>query len=425
MGSESMNRRKFFSHAIKRSVLMMAPAMLIARTAGGVQQEQQQPVPMKTQTAQHNSDKQRVTLFLCGDVMTGRGIDQILPYPGSPEIFESYLQDARSYVDLAEKTNGPIKKPVPYNYIWGDALAEFERVAPDLRIINLETSVTTSNRYWRGKGINYRMHPRNIECLSAAGIDGCALANNHVLDWGYQGLTETLATLELANIKTAGAGVDAEQAGAPAIFDLPGKGRIILFSCAEPGSGVPYNWYASTDRAGINLFHELSSKTVDRISRQISAVKQKNDIVIVSIHWGSNWGYEIPAGHRRFAHELIDKADVDVIHGHSSHHPKGIEKYRNKPVIYGCGDFINDYEGISGHETYRGDLSLMYFVTMNVVTGELVQLELVPTQIKHLRVNRATPADAQWLNAMLNREGSRLHTQFSLHADNTIHLKSA
>jgi poly-gamma-glutamate synthesis protein (capsule biosynthesis protein) len=418
-----MNRRKFLNHAIKRSLLLMSPAALQAQPHDQIIQNRQQATGMKAHPAIPASEEPQVTLFLCGDVMTGRGVDQVLPYPSSPEIFESYLDDARSYVDLAEKANGPITKPVPFSYIWGDALTVFERVSPDLRIINLETSITTSNRYWRGKGINYRMHPRNIECLSAAGIDGCALANNHILDWGYQGLTETLATLQQANMKTAGAGVDAEQARAPAIFDIAGKGRVILFSFAELHSGVPYNWYASKDKAGINLLENLSENTVQQISEQIKAVKRENDIVIASIHWGSNWGYAIPGGHHRFAHGLIDNAAVDIIHGHSSHHPKGIEIYRNKPVIYGCGDFINDYEGINGHEEYRGDLSLMYFVTLNLISGELVQCELVPTQIRNLRVNHASTTDARWLAEMLNREGGQLNTRFSLHADNSIHLQ--
>jgi poly-gamma-glutamate synthesis protein (capsule biosynthesis protein) len=213
------------------------------------------------------------------------------------------------------------------------------------------------------------------------------------------------------------------QAQAPAIFDLPNKGRVILFSFAERNSGVPWNWYASTDRAGINLLPDLSESTIEQIAQQTRAVKQDKDIVVASIHWGSNWGYQIPAEHRRFAQGLIDHAGVDIIHGHSSHHPKGMEIYRNKPVIYGCGDFINDYEGIHGHEEYRGDLSLMYFIAMNVGTGELTQLELVPTQLARLRVNHATTTDARWLAAMLNREGSRLNTQFSLHDDNTIQLK--
>src|SRR5574340_1657497 len=76
-----------------------------------------------------------IKLFLCGDVMTGRGIDQILPHPGNPALYEGYMKSAAGYVELAEDANGPIPKPVDYPYVWGDALAELELQKPDLRII--------------------------------------------------------------------------------------------------------------------------------------------------------------------------------------------------------------------------------------------------------------------------------------------------
>lgn len=88
----------------------------------------------------HGSDE--ITMFLCGDVMTERGIDQILPGAGTPELHEDYVSDALTYVELAEKANGPIPRPVDFGYIWGDALAELKRRALDVRIVNLETSVT-------------------------------------------------------------------------------------------------------------------------------------------------------------------------------------------------------------------------------------------------------------------------------------------
>ena len=116
-------------------------------------------------------DSTLITMFLCGDVMTGRGIDQVLPHPSNPVIHEPYMKSARGYVELAIRANGPIPQPVSFAYIWGDALAELERIGPDLRIVNLETSITNSNDYWEGKGINYRMHPENIPCLTAAKID--------------------------------------------------------------------------------------------------------------------------------------------------------------------------------------------------------------------------------------------------------------
>lgn len=121
-----------------------------------------------------------VTLFVCGDVMSGRGIDQVLPHPGDPALHEPYMRSASGYVELAERANGPIGRRLDYATLWGDALAEWQRTRPALRIINLETAVTTSSHAWQ-KEINYRMHPANLPLLTAAGIDVCVLANNHVL----------------------------------------------------------------------------------------------------------------------------------------------------------------------------------------------------------------------------------------------------
>ena len=131
-----------------------------------------------------DGDDPLVTLFLAGDVMVGRGVDQVLPHPSHPRIHEAFLHSALDYVSLAEARTGRIAKPVDFAYIWGDALAEFDREAPDVKIINLETVITISEDYWRHKAIHYRMHPDNIACLAAAKLDCCVLANNHVLDWG-------------------------------------------------------------------------------------------------------------------------------------------------------------------------------------------------------------------------------------------------
>jgi poly-gamma-glutamate synthesis protein (capsule biosynthesis protein) len=114
--------------------------------------------------------------------MIGRGIDQVLPHPSDPRLYEPVLQTALGYVALAVATHGPIPAPVDFAYIWGDALDAFTRMAPDVRIINLETAVTTSDTYWPDKGIHYRMHPANIPCLTAAQIDCVILSNNHTLD---------------------------------------------------------------------------------------------------------------------------------------------------------------------------------------------------------------------------------------------------
>ena len=229
-------------------------------------------------------------MFLCGDVMTGRGIDQILPHPSPPAIYESYVRDARDYVKLAEKKHGPIPRQAESGYIWGDALNLLERMAPDARIINLETSITASDDYWKGKGINYRMHPRNISCLTVAGIDVAVLANNHVLDWGYAGLKETLQTLKMAGINSAGAGRSLAEATSPAVLDIAGKGRVLVFGVGSETSGIPDSWAATPGRPGVDLLPDLSDETVLSIQKRIRAVKHPGDVVVASIHWGRQLG---------------------------------------------------------------------------------------------------------------------------------------
>ncbi|MBE9554790.1 MAG: CapA family protein, partial [Proteobacteria bacterium] len=225
-----------------------------------------------------------------------------------------------------------------------------------------------------------------------------------VLDWGHEGLLETLASLEAAGIKTTGAGRDIKQAEAPAILEIPGKGRVIVFSFGDVSSGVPRNWAASADRPGVNLLPDLSNGTAARIAGQVKGVKRPGDVVVASIHWGENWGYEVPSRQRAFAHALVDLASVDIVHGHSSHHPKGIEIYNGKPILYGCGDFLNDYEGIEGYEQFRDDLVLMYFASIDPENGRLVELKVTPLQIRNFRLNRPTQKDADWLRNVLDRE---------------------
>ena len=193
-----------------------------------------------------------VRLFLCGDVMTGRGIDQVLAHPCEPTLHEDFVASAKDYVSLAEQANGPIPRHLDASYVWGAALDELDRMRPDARIVNLETAITDSDDYVR-KGINYRMSPENAGCLCAAGIDCCALANNHLLDWGRRGLLQTLATLQRLQIKTAGAGRNVSEAAAPAALDIANKARLLVFSFGSVTSGIPRNWAATKNHPGINL----------------------------------------------------------------------------------------------------------------------------------------------------------------------------
>lgn len=350
-------------------------------------------------------------LFLCGDVMTGRGIDQVLPHSVEPTLHEPYMLDARGYVQLAEEAHGAIRRPIDFGYIWGDAIKELTRVKPAVRIINLETSVTTSEAYWQEKSIHYRMHPANIPCLLAAGIDCCVLSNNHTLDWGYDGLLETLGTIENAGILFCGAGRNAAEAARPATFVIADDNRVLIYGYGGRSSGVPPSWKARADRPGVNYLARMNASAIDRMVAEIRTTSRPDDIVVCSIHWGGNWGYDVPGEQIELAHRLIDEAGVDIVHGHSSHHVKGIEVYNDKLILYGCGDFLTDYEGISGYESYRGNLTGMYFPTLDRTSHRLVGLEIVPMTVERFQLRYASDDELSWLEAILSRESRRFGSQ--------------
>jgi poly-gamma-glutamate capsule biosynthesis protein CapA/YwtB (metallophosphatase superfamily) len=360
-----------------------------------------------------------LTLFVAGDAMLGRGIDQILPHPGDPHLVEPQVASATTYVELAEESNGPIPRPVDFSYVWGDARAEIDAASPDLRIVNLETSITKSAQPLP-KGINYKMSPDNVGCLTAMRIDCCVLANNHVLDWGRSGLLETLATLQHAHIACAGAGCTLREAAAPAILPTRSGARVLVFGFGAATSGVPADWAAGKDTPGVNFLADLTDREIARVAKAVGDAKRPGDLAIASIHWGGNWGYRVAAAQRRFAHALIDSARVDVVHSHSSHHPKGIEVYRQKLIIYGCGDFLNDYEGIKGYEEFRDDLAVAYLARCSASSGALLDLTLLPFQIRQFRLNRVSVPDLAWLRTVLDRESAKFGTRIARAEGNTL-----
>jgi poly-gamma-glutamate synthesis protein (capsule biosynthesis protein) len=266
------------------------------------------------------------------------------------------------------------------------------------------------------------MSPENGAVLAAPGIGCCVLANNHVLDWGREGLRETLATLDRLGIPGTGAGNNQTQASAPAILPIGNASRILVFGFASGSSGVPPDWAAGAGQSGVNLLPDLTGATVAHIAGLIAATRRSGDIIIASIHWGSNWGYAIPEEHRRFAHALISEASVDLIHGHSSHHARGIEVCNGKLILYGCGDFLNDYEGIGGFEAFRGDLALLYRATLRVADGTLRRLIMVPFRIRRFRLGRASERDAGWLREAMDREAGRFGAHVSMTSDGQLEL---
>jgi poly-gamma-glutamate capsule biosynthesis protein CapA/YwtB (metallophosphatase superfamily) len=360
-----------------------------------------------------------VTLFLCGDVMLGRGVDQILPYAGHPELRERHVRDARDYVRLAERHNGPIPAPVDPAWLWGDALDLLD--AADVRVVNLETSITESGEFTPSKAIHYRMHPANVAALTVARPDVCVLANNHVLDFGAAGLEETLDTLARVRVTVAGAGRTAEEACRPAAVPIGSDRRLLVYARGMPSSGIPPSWAATDSRPGIAFVDEPSDSAAAQLAERVRRDKRRGDIAVVSVHWGSNWGYDVPGAHVRFAHALID-GGVDVVHGHSSHHPRPMELHHGRLILYSCGDFVDDYEGITGYEQYRDDLRLAWLVAIDTATGNVDDVRIVPFRARRMRLEHAPSPDRAWLCTTLDRISASFGSQVTPGPDGTFRL---
>ena len=156
----------------------------------------------------------------------------------------------------------------------------------------------------------------------------------------------------------------------------------------------------------MNLIEQTDSHAVESIASRIGRERRPGDVAIASIHWGGNWGYGIARSHRELAHRLVDEAGIDVVHGHSSHHPKAAELHDGRAILYGCGDLINDYEGIEGEDEYRPDLSLLWLLTLRP-DGRCAALEMMPYRIARFRLDRPSGEDRRWLGERLDRECGR------------------
>ncbi|MFW6175447.1 MAG: CapA family protein, partial [Acidobacteriota bacterium] len=186
--------------------------------------------------------------------------------------------------------------------------------------------------------------------------------------------------------------------------------RVLVIAAATTTCGVPGSWEATERRSGVFLLPDPPERAAAAVREALESVRRPGDVAVASIHMGGNWGWEVPRSQRRLARALIDEAGVDVVHGHSSHHVKGVEVHAGRLVLYGCGDLLTDYEGIGGREEYRGGLALLYFPTLDPSTGALRSLEMTPVTTRRFRLERCDREETRWLAETLTREGEPFGT---------------
>ena len=319
-------------------------------------------------TLQQHSIKSEITVGFMGDVMLGRNVSD--------------------YLDTHKN----------YTFLWNAIVPILKN--NDFNIANLETTFTEWQEAAQ-KTFTFKSNPIHVQALKEANIGIVNLANNHILDFGKQGLEDTIKTLDSMHIQHAGAGSTLQQAQAPVFFESKGISFALLgITDNEP------EWLAAHHKAGTNYI-PIDKSSLLPLTQQIKELKKKVDNVIVSIHWGPNWNIRPPEIFRNFAHTLI-RAGADVIHGHSAHIFQGIEIYKNKIILYSTGDFIDDY---AIDEKLHNDRSFLFLISFTQKGPE--SLRLIPIIIKNMQVTKAPYATARAMFKKIQSLSQELNTSIS------------
>ena len=323
-----------------------------------------------------------ITLALVGDVMLGRGVNEVLRTTLRPE------------------------------QLWGDVLPLLG--SADLRIINLECAITDYKQPWTRtpKVFHFRADPSTIEVLRTARVDACSLANNHTLDFEEQGLLDTLEHLEAAGIPYAGAGRDRDEATQPTLLEVHPDHTVavLAFTDNEP----PFA--AGPNRLGTNYLPvSLEPEVLGRVEAAIANVREAGaKTIIFSNHWGPNMVQRPNDRFRRFARAVIDRG-ADIYYGHSAHIFQGVEIYRGKPILYDTGDFIDDY---AVDEKLRNDWSFLFKVTLE--GDEVRRLELFPVTLPYARVETAAGAEKESIMDRMEYLSYEMGTEFARREDRLV-----
>ena len=302
-------------------------------------------------------------------------------------------------VMLGRLVNAALKDRPP-EYVWGNTLSLFK--AADVRICNLECAISDWGTPWSAtpKVFHFRSDAKNVEVLRAAHIDAVSLANNHILDFEYEGLENTINNLDVAGIHYTGAGITLSDASEPATWETKGiKLGLIAFTDNEP------DWEATEEQPGIFYVPiTLKDKRAEKLLEIVRRTKEAVDLLIISTHWGPNRGYRPPREHIPFAHALID-AGADIIFGHSGHIVRGIEIYKRKLIMYCAGNFIDDY---AVDEIERNDRSFIFVVEAD--DHRIFRLLLYPTIINNFQAMRANDPEKKAIVAKMQRLCTDLNT---------------
>ncbi len=260
---------------------------------------------------------------------------------------------------------------------------------------NLEGPLTHRGTPEQDKKFVFRSPPAKVSAaLKNAGFNVVSLANNHTLDYGAEGLAQTLEALDSVGIQYAGAGSDLKAARRPVIFEVDNQ-RVAILAYSVT---LPENFYAGKNRPGTAFAHE------EHVRDDVLAARLQADIVLVSFHWGQEGKTDLRDYQTRLGRLAIDSGASAVI-GHHPHILQGIERYKDGIILYSLGNFTFGSYSMSSARSAVAKLRFQ--------NSRLRQVQLFPINVNNFEVQfqpqllRGEEADAvlenlRTLSAALN-----------------------
>jgi len=296
-------------------------------------------------------------------------------------------------VMIGRKVNERLRDETP-EHPWGDTLQLFHRA--DWRACNLECVITDHGTPWARspKMFHFRSDARNLAVLKAARLDAVSVANNHTLDFNHRGMVEMLKLLDRAHIAHSGAGLNWDDASRLAVSEVQGvRIGFLAFTDNEPA------WEAGDDHPGIFYVPvEVPDERTAKLRSLVTVARAEVDLLIVSAHWGDNWGLQPPQAHTELAHDLI-RAGADVLFGHSAHVSRGVEVFEGGLILYSTGDFVDDY---AVDPAGRNDRAWAFEILTE--GGQVASLSLYPTVIRNCQARLAEQAEAREMIAAMQKQ---------------------
>jgi hypothetical protein len=239
--------------------------------------------------------------------------------------------------------------------------------AADVAIVNLESAVTERGTA-QEKQYVFRAPPIALPALASAGIDTASAANNHGLDYGPEGLADTLAAEQFTGFDLIGIGHNAAEAYAPHRMEIKGQ-RVAAIAATQVLDGqFVSSWTATDEQAGL-----ASAKDVDRLVAAVATARLDSDTLVVFLHWGVEQ-QDCPSANQQVpAQQLVD-AGADIVVGSHAHRPQGAGRLGNAFIGYGLGNFVFYNE--------RGAAGVTGVLRVTATGRQIDSYDWVPAQIR-------------------------------------------